>query len=188
MATEDEEWSPTPEPTVVDETEVDALLADILSPSRPSSAAPKQDRIATPRVEDTRPDFQTESMDATRSTPVPSTAEARPPTSSTSSGNVLDKCRDLLIPAIMRFAKRRRPDVDEQSAKHRFVARLSDDRTAELVKLARQVRTQMEEQQRMARKRGWDEEHDSGDTGQPLRKLPRKDSTGGGGQGGGRAA
>ncbi|KAI0833587.1 hypothetical protein BC628DRAFT_34009 [Trametes gibbosa] len=171
----EEEWSPTPEPTVVDETEVDALLADIFSPSRTSSVAPTQCRTPTPCLEDTRPTLQKAAKNPVYPSPKPSVVKAHLPTSPSLPANVLDKCRELLLPTIVHFAKLRRPDMDAKSAERRIVARLSDDRTAELVKLARQVRTQMEEQNRMAQKRRLDA--DPEDAGQPPLKLPRKNLT-----------
>ncbi|RDX57189.1 hypothetical protein OH76DRAFT_21736 [Lentinus brumalis] len=73
----------------------------------------------------------------------PSTSSLRPKASPFPPA-VLEQCRILMIPLIDRNAKLRKPGVDEELVKRRALALLSDDKCAEIVSLAREVRKQMQ--------------------------------------------
>ncbi|RPD60164.1 hypothetical protein L226DRAFT_67808 [Lentinus tigrinus ALCF2SS1-7] len=79
---------------------------------------------------------------------------------------VLDQCRNLMIPLIDRNAKLRKPGVDEALVKQRALALLSDDKCAEIIRLAREVRKQM--QGGLKRNR-----EESGEPPEPPTKVPR---------------
>ncbi|OJT06651.1 hypothetical protein TRAPUB_2509 [Trametes pubescens] len=114
--------------------------------------------------------------------------DAAPPPSSSSPmpKSVLEKCRELLMPTIFQFAKRRDPALNEHVAKKRILARLSDDRCVEFVQLAKQMQEELKAQGSGGRSRDMSQSgtvsvlkrplEDADNEAQPAPKLPRTDA------------
>ncbi|KAI0719377.1 hypothetical protein C8T65DRAFT_736708 [Cerioporus squamosus] len=82
---------------------------------------------------------------------------------------ILEQCRNLMIPLIDRNAKLRKPGVDEALVKQRALTLLSDDKCAEIIRLAREVRKQMQGGQKRYRE-------GSDQPPEPPTKVPRVES------------
>ncbi|KAI0325297.1 hypothetical protein GY45DRAFT_1330483 [Cubamyces sp. BRFM 1775] len=143
-----EEKNPLSEarPALVNDTVVDALLATILpsngmavlhSSPEPMTTPSHSDAVETTPVREGE-DAMAVDRDAVSSEPSP-----RPTAAPSVNPAVLEQCRNLLIPGIVRLAMRRNPGLDEETAKKRALARLSDEQCIEFLRLAKRMRTEM---------------------------------------------
>lgn len=171
----------------VSDTVVDAFLVDIAAMAKfPATTPPRVPPVLQPPQSKETLSTSDGDVDMTHDHLV-STDAAPPPSSSTPlPKSVLEKCRELLMPTIFQYAKRRDPALNEHVTKQRILARLSDDRCSEFVQLAKQM--QMELKAQGGREPSRDvsvsgtvsvskrplEEADN--EGQPAPKLPRTDA------------
>ncbi|CDO69724.1 hypothetical protein BN946_scf184687.g9 [Trametes cinnabarina] len=147
------EKSPPFDSTPVSETTVEALLATIL----PADGQPNDgvttvysspQHMSTPRSQSAPGASRDEDIEIASHTSMSTEPATSPQPSEPLPSHLLEKCRSLLLPSIVQLAIRRNPGLDPKIAEKRAMARLSGDKCSELIKLARRMREQIQEQEK----------------------------------------